>query len=1332
MGKFVQQNPTPLSFAMNQAKTYQSSPLATQGRQFLQTPLSPTAQRVADVPLSFMKGMTKGAAGFTGAENLIKPLRTDYKPFTTAGKISDVLGGFAGYSVGAGKLLMPLESAVAAKFGTARAGTPLLSKLATKTLPALITKNIASSFVTAPIRSVIEKKPFKQVLAEDVGGSIAGEGIMAGGLLVGTKALGFKNLPQFEGFDKKLKAEISDLVARIQPAKLEKVLNDETRMDIAKDGTFNTYARLGEFFEHASLFKNYPELKHLKVIFEEKPEGFNKEGLGSFNTETFSITIDPQLRLKPAEFRSVFLHEIQHAIQEIEGFAKGSGIDQFLWATVNLTKEKHPDWSEKQILKEAGPEALKWYQRVAGEIEARAVELRSNLTSKQRKSMPFYEGIMEKEKINKKDIIFNEGEGIYSKAQPQTGGGGGVPKIRGKVSSPTENYKDLNQSVDQISKPILEKQLKDVSAIRTKATSEVSSKPIISDKGKLNISRLKVKGAGKEALEAINEEVKPTIIGNKEVVEAAKTATGSKGAMSDDQMKNLLAQQLKNRQKVVDLQARFNKLKAEGASEVELGKVLLDMSNQSKVAIEGGTFAGRLLQAQNILADESATPTQKILALLNNAGVDQEKYLKDAVKVNWDNPNEVVSFYRKYVPPKFGEILDEVRYSNMLSSPLTHIINVSSNAMMTGVVAPVEKTITGALDWGKSKLTGSERQYYTSSGIDYAGGYVKALPQAFKKAMSVLKGEEILTKPDYQRIPLGSKGILKAYTTPLRGLEAMDQFFKTLVESGVTAELKKAPQKLSVSQISENATKEANYRLFRQAFDPNGELGQGEVLKIFDKWNSGIAYLRRLPGGKWVLPFLQTPTNILKQGVEYSPLGWTTAIRAKKPLEQLSKFIIGTGVAIGAYQLAKNGLTSWEAPTSESERDLYYAAGLQPYSVKIGDKWVSFSKMGPLSYPLAMAAALAEAERKNPDQNKINNIGKSISGMLGFFGDQSYVRSIGDLVDAIQGGVNIGPTALTAQAANFAGQLVPYKSFLTWLGRITDPVYRKAKTFEERMVKDLPILGKNLKPYTNLEGQPSVRDFPLLNAVSPFKVTQEKSNEAQMLKTYQTEQVSRAIEKRADEAFLQGGNAPEAKTIYRYINDSGELKKIDTSKATSLPSNTTYEKAIKDKKAFSMVAEILDSNLDADKKAKALQELGISTDDATYYNVARQTNEIKTAWINDAISVLPQNDRGKLINYLVSQRKVVNGDMILADGVITQLTDDGIISKTEATMLKNLKITGGTVKTKLTGRGKKVTIKKITTPKSTKVKAPNIKSMSQLLKKGVKLKVKKYSFRSKL
>ena len=919
---------------------------------------------------------------------------------------------------------------------------------------------------------------------------------------------------------------------------------------------------------------------------------------------------------------------------------------------------------------------------------------------------------------------------VENKKLPTQPKGVGGEEIGGGANNPKGSYKALPEDVAQISKPILEKQLKGEISTPTKATEAVSSTNIIPEKGKLNLERLQVKGQAKKQMKTIESKVKPTIIGNKDVIQAAKTVKGG-GQLTDESMKVLLAKQLKNRQQVVDLSVRYNEAIKNGATEKELASIMVDMVNQSRVARQGGTFAGRLLQAQNIIADESATPMQKILALLDNAGIKEDKYLKDAVKVDWNNPTQVVQFYRKFVPPKFGEVLDEIRYSNMLSSPLTHIINTTSNFLQTAVVAPVEKTLSGVQDWGKSVLTGSERQYYARSGIDYAGGYVKSLPKAFKKAWNVLSGSETLVKPDFERIPLGSKGLLKAYSIPLRALEAMDQFFKTLVEGGVTSELKHGPQKLLLSQIADKATKEANYRLFRQAFDPNGELGQGPVLRMFDKWNSAIANVRRLPGGKWVMPFLQTPTNILKQGIEYSPLGVSTIPGAKAPIEQLSRAIIGTGVFLGAYQLAQNGLTSWESPSSETERELYYAAGMQPYSVKIGDKWVSFSKLGPLSYPIAMAAALADAEKKNPDKDMVANLTSGVSGILGFFGDQSYVRSIGDLVDVIQGGVNVGPTALSAEGANLAGQLIPYKSFLTWLGRITDPTYRKASGFVDRLKKDIPIIGEKLEPYTDIYGKPSVRDHHGLNAVSPYKVTQEKPQEKQMLDKYQVGKVNRAVEKRADDAFQAGDKKAQVTGgIFRYIDDTGALKKIDTSVVTSLPSSTPYEKAVKEKKAYTLADNVLE--LPADQQAAVFAQLGISPEDAVYYNTAKQEVRLKSLYIDEEISKLDTSNRANLVNYLISQRKEVNGSMVLTNTTISELADKKIISDAEAAMLKNLKIVNGKPVTKLTGRGKKTALKKVSLPASTsKIKAPKIKSMSTLLK-GSKLKVKKYKFRRSL
>lgn len=857
----------------------------------------------------------------------------------------------------------------------------------------------------------------------------------------------------------------------------------------------------------------------------------------------------------------------------------------------------------------------------------------------------------------------------------------------GKETSNPKGIRTSQEMVSDLSSTTgLNKPLEGEISTRTMANQEVSSQPIISNKGKLNLERLAVDEKGKQALQDINQGIPTSVISNKSVIEKAKMAKGNNKPMSDKQMQNLLAQQLKNRQQVVDLSAKFSKAKSEGASEVELSKIMLELANQSRTAQQGGTFAGRLLQAQNIVADQSATPMQKILALLDNAGVSQDKYLKDSIKVNWENPTEVVKFYRKYVPPKLGEVLTEIRYTNMLSSPLTHITNIASNALQTGLVTPVEKTVTGLLDAVRSQITGKEREYYASAGINYTKGYLKSLPEALQKARNIMNQTETTIRPDMEYMPTGVGGPLQAYTTPLRALEAMDQLFKTLVQGGVTKELQAGPKKMSQTQIGSQASKEADYRLFRQAFDPNGELGQGPVLQLFDKWNSAINGLRRLPGGKWVLPFLQTPTNILKQGVEYSPLGVITAPGSKAPLEQLSKTLIGTAVYATAYQLASSGLTSWEAPNGEKERALYYAAGMQPYSVKIGDKWVSFSKLGPLSYPIAMAAALAEAERKNPDKTKTENIAKSVSGMLGFFGDQSYVRSIGDLVDAIQGGVNVGPSAISGQAANLAGQLIPYKSFQTWLGRIIDPTYRKAQTFTEKMIKDLPILGSQLEPYRDLQGRESKRDLPLLNAVSPLRVTQEKSGAVPMYERYQEAKTQR---KRIDDAKKKIEAGQEVDSIGGvYLNMDGST--VDVGKVASMPSTSGFDKVKKQEATYKILDDVL--KLPIDQQEEALKKLNITPYQAQYYQVSNSSVEAKTAFVQDQIeSMINQGStRNDVIGQLIKLREDVNGTQIASDNVLKKLVDQNIISQSDYNNLKQVKLENGQIKRKVTGRAKKV------------------------------------------
>lgn len=76
-------------------------------------------------------------------------------------------------------------------------------------------------------------------------------------------------------------------------------------------------ARLEDVLDHEELFHAYPQLRHVRVVFDETPKGV----LDSFSAEGNQITISEELRDAPQD---VLIHEIQHAIQNAEGFAKGS------------------------------------------------------------------------------------------------------------------------------------------------------------------------------------------------------------------------------------------------------------------------------------------------------------------------------------------------------------------------------------------------------------------------------------------------------------------------------------------------------------------------------------------------------------------------------------------------------------------------------------------------------------------------------------------------------------------------------------------------------------------------------------------------------------------------------------------------------------------------------------------------------------------------------------------------------------------------------------------------------------------------------------------------
>ncbi|MDP3763773.1 MAG: hypothetical protein Q8Q92_03995, partial [bacterium] len=523
-----------------------------------------------------------------------------------------------------------------------------------------------------------------------------------------------------------------------------------------------------------------------------------------------------------------------------------------------------------------------------------------------------------------------------------------------------------------------------------------------SEDSAVNLENLKVSDDAKikilEATKELGNKIENQtgkVLSHEEVIEASKSA-------------EIIAEGV-SREATLQFQASLLATRKHLAALAEQNELTPEFLDAVRVMANLVTDIARNLESFKIeVMPEFASVKTKIIKDLIKLGKSSEEILKASKGVDFTSEQQVAQFYRNFVKPTLSEQLDEFAYMNILSSPLTHIVNTFSNMLQLTALNPLTKLASGGIDFIASKLTGAERYHYVSEVPDFYKGALNAVPKAFSLAADIMAGKKHLERPDIKHIPTLSKyvdwGTLKVGKFVLRALEASDILFRTMIEAGEIEALSKslghAPNEKELAKIEKEARKRAEYYVFRQKPDAGNESGQGKLLSAIDQLTNAVYRLRAVPGFKWFIRFVQTPMNILKQGIEYSPAGLATLPGAKDKTEQAAKAAIGSLVFAGASWLASAGLTTWAAPTSEKEKNEFYAANLQPYSVRIGDHWISYSKLGPLSYPIAMASALHYFTKESPKaltDSEMDKVVDALTGIMRFFSDQSYMRGLGDL-----------------------------------------------------------------------------------------------------------------------------------------------------------------------------------------------------------------------------------------------------------------------------------------------------------------------------------------------
>lgn len=222
----------------------------------------------------------------------------------------------------------------------------------------------------------------------------------------------WKETGWFKGPEGKWKFEIDDSGALFNPSKVNGVIKENDL--IVGQPNFDYGPTVGGLLEHGALKSAYPDGLTKSTFVGNKNSMFGDGVQGSYSEGRLTINAPA----KSVDAKSTTLHELQHAIQEKEGFQRGGSVigesidigsegeklskrvkelEKLMGDAGKKGSPKYVDFlQEWQDLKRKiterqfgpAPDPYDNYRRLAGEAEARAVQSRMNMNPQQRQATP--------------------------------------------------------------------------------------------------------------------------------------------------------------------------------------------------------------------------------------------------------------------------------------------------------------------------------------------------------------------------------------------------------------------------------------------------------------------------------------------------------------------------------------------------------------------------------------------------------------------------------------------------------------------------------------------------------------------------------------------------------------------------------------------------------------------------------------------------------------------------------------------------------------------------------------------------------------------------------
>ena len=576
--------------------------------------------------------------------------------------------------------------------------------------------------------------------------------------------------------------------------------------------------------------------------------------------------------------------------------------------------------------------------------------------------------------------------------------------------------------------------------------------------------------------------------------------------------------------------------------------------------------------------------------------------------------DRIVSVIALQLPGTMREKLRSWRYLSMLCNVRTHMRNIMGNAGMLG--AREVKDVFGAgLEFAFQKKIAKLEGERTKAIINPASKSDRALlnlaEERFKQIKDVIEGNKyseadkieerrrIYESAAMEWIRRKSSGLLSAEDSAAMLVTFRSAYAQYLKANGYTAQdtLDDDFQR----RATEYAIKEAQEATFHDA---------SNLARLINKFERSGNVAGFFVGG--LMPFKQTPINVAKRMVEYSPAslirGTVNLIRANDAqefidgLNNLAKGLTGSSIMAIGYFLARAGILVAGGDPDEKEKETSYRKlfGRQMYAIN-GKGWsYTIDWLAPAAAPLFAGAFLYEsltADGYSPDD--VFKVASALASILNPLLELSMLDGISSALKSYESGaqqaVDIGISALTS----YLGQYIP--TLVGQIARSVDSIQRSTyatgdstiekalRRFVLQSAAKIPGLSKLLEPALDAHGNPIERPGGnffgrlLLNTISPgyLSISSAEDVDRELLRLYE-----------------QTGNTgvlPKPSTETTYVTVDGEnLKFTEGEVASYFQTYATY--------AFSELSGIIASDgykeLTDEEKADMIE--GIFSDASDY------------------------------------------------------------------------------------------------------------------------------------